>query len=804
MSTYYEHWPIEQKWIKKWERNQSHSINLVNATRPYYNLLAIPYPYPGGLHLGNLYAFTGSDIHGRFMRAKGYDVFQPIGFNAFGIQSENTAIKENTHPEQLIKDTIQNCWHKQLRRIGAMFDWSHIINTTDPDYYRWTQWIFIRLFKSGLVYQREASINWCSDCRKPIADWNIHDQRCKRCHSQITRKAIHQWYFKLSAFADQLMESIDTLEWPDRIKDIQKKWIGRHSSVRVHFPVHGTQLHLEVITDRPELLWGTAAVIISADHPQLAEIVTPSQRSAVTNYILTASLPDPEVEQKPASSGHGINTGGFCINPVNDEKIPVWVSTCASISGGTGAVLCVPAHNHQDYAFAQINQLSIRQVIEPLDITTTNPAVYTGHGILLNSGEFTGTFSHQARKNIIEWLEINGKGRQSVQYQLQDWCVSRQRYWGTPIPLIHCPTCGILPVPEDQLPVLIPHDHPFKPAISGKLPLERSDISVHTSCPSCHGPAQRETDVCDHFLDTAWYFIRFPNTHIHTTAFDPATTAKWLPVDMYIGNHEQIFRHILYARFLTKALKIMDFIEFDEPFRRLQTHGLIRKDGLVMSLDLNNTISPDEYIVQYGADTLRLYLMLLSPYPKGGNIRDISIKGAHRFIKRLWNYMTGTRFSLNPNPSIDLKRFVHRKIKNVTDDIQCFHYNTAICSLMELLNALIAHETDYLDFAFIMLQLTAPFAPFITHELWERLGGEGLVGDLAWPNYDESLIQEKILPILLQVNGKTRSRVMAQRGLDQDQVIARAKADQRLVRWIEHKRLTRVVFIPDRLINFVI
>lgn len=798
-----DHQAIEAKWTKHWMETGAFQPDLKGAKKPYYNLMMFPYPSAEGLHVGNVFAFVGSDIHARFMRANGYTVFEPMGFDAFGIHSENFAIKINTHPAKLIPSNIQN-FTAQLQRLGAMFDWSHQVSTTDPAFYKWTQWIFIQLFKAGLAYQKDAPVNWCPSCNTVLSAEQAEGGSCERCGSVVEQREMRQWFFKITAYAQRLLDNLAWIDWSEVTKSAQERWIGRSEGAEVDFSVVGHPDKLRIFTTRPDTLWGATYMVLAPEHPLINEITTTEQQASVQNYIQSAGSKSAMEREDATREKTGVFTGAYSTNPVNGERIPIWVSDYVLITYGTGAIMAVPAHDTRDFEFATLFDLPIVRVIS-LDGTDAALAeAFIGEGVIINSGPFDGMNSLEAKGKVSGWLEEQGIGTRKVNYRLRDWCISRQRYWGPPIPMIYCDVCGVLPTPEDQLPVLLPELEDFKPDGSGKSPLARHASFVHTTCPSCGGPARRETDVNDNFLDSAWYFFRYPSADKDDVAFDAELTEKWLPVDMYIGGNEHAVLHLMYTRFLTMALKDMGLISFEEPFKKFRAHGLLIKDGAKMSKSKGNVVNPDAYLEEHGADTFRTYLMFLGPYQEGGDFRDTGINGVKRFYERLWRYGTQTAFSKDPVTDRKALALLHRKTKEVTQDMERLQYNTAIARLMELLNGLQDADSHHREGFSRLLQLSSPFAPFVTQELWSRIGGQGLVCDTLWPAWDEALIVEETITYVVQVNGKVRDQITLPPESTQNEVEQAAFASEKVTQWTQHKEIAKIVFVPNRLVNIVV
>ena len=806
----YDHGAVEARWIERWESEGTYEVDLEAARKPYYNLMMFPYPSAEGMHVGNVFAYTGADIHGRYMRAKGFDVFEPMGFDAFGIHSENFALKINTHPGRLIPENIAN-FTRQFKRLGAMFDWRHEVQSTDPDYYRWTQWIFIQLFKAGLAYQKEAPVTWCPSCNTVLAAEQAEGGVCERCDAQVEQRNMRQWFFRITAYARQLLENLETIDWSETTKTAQRRWIGRSEGAEVDFPLADHDEKLSVFTTRPDTLWGATYMVLAPEHPFVDVVTTEAQREAVDAYVKESGRKTAIEREDVTREKTGVFTGGYAVNPVNDARIPIWISDYVLMTYGTGAIMAVPAHDGRDFEFARAFDLPIVQVISGSEDTTNGHGgaavleeAYTGEGTMINSGPFDGTHSTAGVGAVTDWMEDRGVGKRQVNYRLRDWCISRQRYWGPPIPMIHCEACGVVPVPEDQLPVVLPHVEDFRPDGTGRSPLARDPSFLKTTCPVCGGPAKRETDVNDNFLDSAWYFFRYPSSDRADVVFDPEMTERWLPVDMYVGGNEHAVLHLMYTRFITMALHDIGLFSFSEPFKKFRAHGTIIRSGAKMSKSKGNVVNPDEYLDRFGADAFRTYLMFLGPYQVGGDFQDAGINGVRRFYDRLWRYATGTDFSEAPVEDPELLALLHGRTRDVTEDMASFQYNTAIARLMELLNGLQNASSHYLEAIGRLLQLAAPFAPFISQELWTRLGHEGMVCDAPWPEYDPSLIVSATIEYVIQINGRVRDRLERPPGTPREEIEQAAFASERVRQWTDGKESVRNIFVPDKLLNIVV
>jgi leucyl-tRNA synthetase len=813
---------VERKWQQRWEEqgtNQWTAEQLRTAEKPFYNLMMFPYPSAEGLHVGNIYAFTGADIFGRFKRLQGHQVFEPIGFDAFGIHSENFALKQGINPMELIPRNVER-FTKQLRRGGLMYDWSHTVDTTRPEYYKWTQWIFLQLFKAGLAEKKEAPVNWCPSCNTVLSNEQVVGGLCERCDTPVEMRFLSQWFFKITQYAARLLENLKTLDWSDTTRKAQENWIGRSEGAELQFPIArpkvaedrhapaGIQAEkpvIRVFTTRPDTVFGATYMVLAPEHPLVAQLTTDEQRAAVDEYRRQASAQDLVTRKKTDKTKTGVWTGGYAVNPATKQEVPVWIADYVLMEYGTGAIMAVPGHDERDYEFARQFGLPIVRVVagEGDDADTALAEAYTGPGRLVNSGQFDGMEVAESRRAVTEWLAGMGLGEQRINYRLHDWTISRQRYWGPPIPILYCDACGIVPVPEDQLPVELPFIPDYKPDASGISPLARHEEWYRTTCPSCGGAARRETDVSDTFLDSAWYFLRYPSTDHDAVPFDPQITKKWLPVDSYIGGNEHAVLHLLYARFITMALKDMGHIHFEEPFTRFRAHGLIVKEGSKMSKSRGNVVVPDEYINDWGADTIRTYLMFLGPYQEGGDFRDSGISGPYNFLTRLWDSVLT---SVDRPLEAAVEQKLHATIKKVTEDLESLSYNTAIAAMMEYLNVVrTGGRTPERAAVEPLIRLVAPFAPHLAEELWERLGHtESIFVEARWPSFDADKAVADTVEFVVQVNGKVRARMEMARGIAESEARDAALADEHVQRWIEGKQVRKTIFVPDRLLNLVV
>ena len=799
----YDHQQVEDKWRQRWHETQAFSTDLHRARDPYYNLMMFPYPSATGLHVGNLFASVGSDIHGRYMCARGRDVFEPFGFDAFGMHSENYAIRTGRHPRDQVPESIGR-FREQMQRMGTRVDWGREVDTTDPSYYRWTQWIFLKLHAAGLMYQKEAPVNWCPDCRTVLADEQAAGGHCERCDSEVTQRPMVQWFARITEYAERLLNNLEWVDWSDVTRKAQQQWIGRREGAEVLFEVEGMEDRISTFTTRPDTLWGVTFLALAPENPLVECLCTEEMRPAVEAYV--GAVPPPGSSERRENRGEptGVFSGKWATHPATGQQVPVWVADYVLTDYGTGAVMGVPAHDHRDLAFARAFELPIKGVIEPEGDEGPPDAAYVGPGTVVDGGPFTGMESRGAAAKVGEWLKERGNGGPVVRYRLRDWCISRQRYWGPPIPIVHCEACGAVPVPPEELPVLLPDIEEFKPDGSGESPLARSEAFVRCPCPRCDRPARRETDVSDNFLDSAWYFLRYPSTDRDDVAFDPELTRKWVPVDMYIGGKEHSVLHLMYTRFVMMALHDMGLVEFEEPFTRFRAHGHLLQGGAKMSKSKPNTVGPEAYVKRYGADTLRTYLMFLGPFQQGGEFSDRGIAGVRRFYERLWLYATTAPLTKGEIADRDISVMLHRQVEVITRAIETLHYNRAVAVLMELLNGLTEARIHYARSLDVLLRLVAPFGPFMAQELWERRGHGGLIEAAGWPESDAEAVLPDAIEWVIQVNGKVRDRMELAPGAADDEAAKAAQARERVSQWTEGRKILRVVVVPDKLVNVVV
>jgi leucyl-tRNA synthetase len=797
---------VEKKWRGVWERKKLWKVDIKKAKRPYYNLMMFPYPSAEGLHVGNVYAFTGSDIHGRFQRMQGFDVFEPMGFDSFGIHSENFAIKKGIHPKV---QTAKNIKHftEQLKQLGSLFAWDHAVTTSEPEYYKWTQWLFLQLYKAGLVYRAKAPVDWCPSCKTVLADEQVINGKCERCSSEVLQKETEQWFFKITKYADRLLKNLETIDWSERTKIAQKNWIGKSYGINLDFEIENSSEKISVFTTRVDTIFSGTFLILAPEHPLARRITTPGQKGEVERYLLEASKKNELERTEVDKNKTGVFTGAFAINPANKERMPVWIADFVLASYGTGAVFA-DAHDERDFEFAKQYGIPLRVSLRPKDDVLWEKVrnlevCYPEEGTLVNSMQFDGLSSAQAREKISEWLEKEGAGKRTANYHLRDWLISRQRYWGPPIPIIYCAKCGTIPVPEKDLPVKLPFVKDYRPEGTGKSPLASVQSFVNTKCPQCKGPAQRETDVSDTFLDSAWYFFRYPSSSYKKGPFDETITAKWLPVDMYIGGQEHAVLHLLYTRFVTMALHDLGFADFEEPFKKFRAHGLITKEGAKMSKSKGNVVNPDEYFTKYGADTVRMYLMFIGPLAEAGDWSDKGIVGISRFLNRVWTLAQEMKEEKPAGQGLETVR--HKTIKKMTEDIQGLRYNTAIAALMEYLNEISGKKAEAsLEDLETLLILLSPLAPYLPEELWSQLGHKTSVHNQPWPVYDPAAFKQETVRIVLQVDGRVRDVLELPQNISETEVRELALRSEKIRRWVADKQIRRIVFVPGRLLNIVL
>lgn len=797
----------ERHWQALWERKKLYDVNLKDSKRPkYYNLVMFPYPSGDKLHIGHWYNFGPADSWGRYRRMKGDNVFEPMGFDAFGLPAENYAIKTGIAPAT---STAANVAYmiKQLKELGAMYDWSQTVNTSEPDYYKWTQWLFLQMYKRGLAYKKKAPVNWCPGCKTVLANEQVQDGICDRCKSEVTKKNLEQWFWKIKDYAEKLLD-YKGLDWPEKTKLMQENWIGKSEGVNIDFKLAGSDDVLTCYTTRPDTIYSVTFVVIAPEHPWVMEAVRGTKYEKPVKAMIEKIKKQTDIER--TSEGGKDKLGAFLgqvvINPATGAKIPVYVANFV-LMYGTGVVMA-DAHDQRDFEFARKYKIPLKFVISqdgkphaPKDADSA----YVDDGILFNSGIFSGQSNRDALPKIADWMVKEGFGKKTVNYRLRDWLISRQRYWGAPIPIINCKKCGEVTVPEKDLPVILPRIKNYKP--KGKAPLATSPSFMKTKCPQCKGPALREPDTMDTFVCSSWYFLRYPCATLKNKPFDPAVLKQWGPVDMYIGGPEHACMHLLYARFVNQVLYDAGHVPFKEPFRRLVHQGMVTKDGAKMSKSRGNVVSPDEFVRHHGSDVFRMYLMFMGPFTQGGDWNDKGISGISRFVQKFWKVMTGDTIS---HVSPGMRSRVHRTVKKVTEDIEAMHFNTAIAALMELMNEASKEGLD-MESKKTVVKLIAPMAPHLAEELWSHLNGTppsskkwASVFDSDWPIYDPKLTVDDTIELVIQINGKVRATVGAAATISKDDALKLARLQDNVRRHLESVTVVKEIYVPGKLVNFVV
>ena len=802
---------IEKKWQKRWEDEKLYSFDTTKRDNKYYVLEMFSYPSGAKLHVGHWYNYGPSDTFARYMRMSGKEVFQPMGFDAFGLPAENYAIKTGIHPKD---STLKNIatMEKQLKAMGASFDWDYEIKTCMPDYYKWTQWLFLQFYKHGLAYRKEAPVNWCPSCNTVLANEQVVDGCCERCGTTVVRKNLTQWFFKITAYAEELLSGLDKIDWPEKTKAMQRNWIGKSTGGEITFTCESGD-KFSVFTTRADTVFGVSYVILAPEHPLVDKLTTPEHKAEIDAYKLACSKAT-EIERLSTSRKKtGAFTGAYCINPVNGKRVPIWIGDYVLYSYGTGAVMGVAAHDERDYDFAKKFGLDIVRVIKSAD-GSNDDLPYCEHGVLVNSSKYDGMTTDEAKVAIVKDLEKQGMGALKTNYRLRDWLISRQRYWGCPIPIIHCPHCGEVPVPEDKLPVELPYNVDFTP--DGKSPLLKCDEFMNTTCPICGAPAKRDPDTLDTFVCSSWYYLRYPDAHNDKQAFDPEIINKMLPVDKYIGGAEHACMHLLYARFFTKALRDMGYLKFDEPFTSLVHQGVILgPDGNRMSKSKGNVISPDEYVSKYGSDAFRMYLMFGFSYIEGGPWNTSGLESIVRFMERVERLVRksidlGAKKGEYGKAEKDLDFVRHNTIKRAGEDLKVFSFNTAIARLMEFVNAMYKYlDLPVVNTAFLrecvedFVLLIAPFAPHFGEELHEMLGHKESVFECSYPTCDEKALVRDEYEMAVQINSRVKAKIVVPADADNAAIEAMALADDNIKAALGQLKPVKVIVIPKRIVNIV-
>ncbi len=805
---------IDRKWQERWERDGLYRVEDGDSRPKWYELTMYPYP-SGDLHIGHWYAMAPSDAHARFRRMQGYNVLHPMGFDSFGLPAENAAIRQQIHPYDWTVGNIKNMTN-QLRSMGAIYDWTRQISTMEPEYYRWNQWIFLQLHKAGLSYRANAPVNWCPTDQTVLANEQVIDGKCERCDTPVARRDLEQWFFRITKYADELLDFSGVIDWPERIKTLQENWIGRSEGVDISFDISHLGIEekeIRTFTTRIDTIYGVTFMVLAPEHPLVRKITTGEQQDAANRYIDQARRQSEIERLSTEREKTGVFTGAYAVNHLNGEQVPIFVGDYVLLSYGTGAVMGVPAHDQRDFDFAKKYNLPVNVVIAPPDWDGSDlDSAYLEAGTQVNSGPFDGMPSSQGIKAIAEHVEEHSWGSRTVSYRVRDWLISRQRYWGTPIPVVYCDPCGTVPVPEEDLPVLLPRDAEFRP--TGESPLASNEEFVNTSCPACDKPARRETDTMDTFVDSSWYQLRFTSPDYDDAPFNPEAMKTWNPVDQYTGGAEHAVMHLLYTRFFTKALRDVGLLDFNEPFLRLFNQGTIIAEHHKMSKSRGNVIAPDPYVQSLGADVVRIYLMFLGPWDQGGDWTDSGINGMTRWANRVWDIAQRDSSQLgngDPKAVRDLTRATHKTIRKVVTDIERFHFNTALAAMMEFSNALGSFwDAKSVDAAAwdsavdTLLVLLAPIAPHITEELWERRGNAYSIHNQPLPAWNEELAADELITLVVQVNGKVRDKLTVAADISEEDAKKSALDSPRVQAHVDGKQVRQLVYVPGRLVNVVV
>ncbi len=820
---------VEEKWQRIWNENRYFNVTHKSKRPKYYVLEMFPYP-SGKIHMGHVRVYTIGDVIARYKWMNGFNVLHPMGWDAFGLPAENAAVKRGVHPAKWTFSNIEEM-KSQLKRMGYSLDWEREVTTCIPEYYKWEQKFFIELYKKGLVYKKKAPVNWCPTCHTVLANEQVEDGLCWRCSSEVEQKELSQWFFKITAYAEELLEDLKQLQggWPERVIIQQKNWIGKSVGAEIDFKISGLEKNIKVFTTRPDTLFGATFMSLAPEHPMVLELVKgTSKEQEVIDFIEKTKKIDKRKRSAEDFEKYGVFTGRYCINPVTQEKMPIFVANFVLMEYGTGAVMAVPAHDQRDFEFAKKYNLPIKVVITPRDTTIKAEdldSAYTGEGILIDSGKFTGISNEDAKQKIVDYLEEKGVAKKAINYRLRDWNISRQRYWGAPIPIIYCDKCGVQPVPEEDLPVILPLD--IKTYPDGRSPLPDHDEFVKTTCPKCRGMARRETDTMDTFVESSWYFARYTDAKIDSAPFNPEALKYWMPVDQYIGGIEHAILHLLYSRFFVKALRDLGYFDFDEPFKRLLAQGMVLKDGAKMSKSKGNIVDPNEMLDKYGADTTRLFILFAAPPEKELDWSDSGIEGAHRFLHRVWKLGMELKNRVLPTgPAIDIKgdiskparelRFKeHVTLKKVTSDIEeKYQFNTAIAAIMEFLNEIQGKkdvisdsqgDTQVLSSAWsTLLNVLYPMAPHICEELWSQIGYKTPLAKCSWPQHREDALEKDEVLIVVQVNGKLRARITVPNNCSKGEIEKIALKNENVKKHITGKDVKKIIVIPGKLVNVVV
>jgi leucyl-tRNA synthetase len=803
MTTFYDHQKLEKKWQAEWERSGQNLAGELKGEKKYI-LDMFPYPSADGLHVGHPESYTATDIMARYYRFKGCNVLHPIGFDAFGLPAENYAIKKGVHPKIKTQENMET-FRRQIKSLGFSYDWSREIITSSPDYYRWTQWLFLQLYKKGLAYKKQAPVNWCDSCKTVLANEQVVDDKCERCENEVIQKDLEQWFFKVTDYAEELLEKIADLDWSEALKATQKNWIGKSEGAEIKFNVQHLTFNIQVFTTRPDTLFGATYLVLAPEHGIIKDLRPEIENwDEVEKYVNQARLKNKLERTDLVKEKTGVELKGIrAVNPATKKEIPIWLADYVLTDYGTGAIMAVPAHDQRDFEFAKKYNLPMVEVIEGGE----KGKCYVGEGKLINSDKFNGLSSEEAKDKIIKFVG----GKKQVQYKIRDWLVSRQRYWGAPIPIIYCDKCGTVPVPEKDLPVVLPDDVDFKP--TGESPLKSSKSFNNVKCPNCGGAARREADTMDTFVCSAWYFLRYADAHNQKEAFSKKAVKYWLPVDLYIGGMEHAVGHLIYSRFIVKALRDLGHLKFDEPFLKMRNQGIIlAEDGRKMSKRWGNVINPDEVVEAYGADTMRMYEMFMGPLEDMKPWSQQGIIGIRRFLEKVYKYIN-SKSEIKRTKQIqnsefknqEIEKLLHKTVKKVTEDIEALKFNTAISSMMEYMNFVTRHSslvTQEQSEKFLII--LSPFAPHLAEELWESLGHKESIFTAKWPDYDKKLIMDEEIIVAVQINGKLRGEVKVARGSSQKEIEKSARSLANVKSHLQGKEIKKVIYLQDKLINLVV
>ncbi|TSC96172.1 MAG: leucyl-tRNA synthetase [Parcubacteria group bacterium Athens1014_10] len=807
----YEAQKIEKKWQAIWNKIGINKTSEDNKKSKFYCLDMFPYPSGEGLHVGHMRGYTYSDVIARKRLMEGYNVLHPMGWDAFGLPAENYALKTGVHPRISTEKNI-SIIKEQLKNAGYLYDWQKEVNTSQPEYYKWTQWLFLQFYKKGLAYKKMALVNWCPSCQTVLANEQVKDGKCERCCSEITKKELNQWFLKITQYADRLIEDLDLVDWPEKVKIMQRNWIGRSYGVEFEMPIldeKGGQKEevIRVYTTRVDTVFGMTYAVLSPEHPLVESLTAESRKKEVEEYIKQAKEKTEIERMSEEKEKTGVFTGAYALNPFNQKQVPVYIGDYVLAEYGTGAIMAVPAHDQRDYFFAEKHSLEIIEVIKSEDgRSTIENGAFEEDGVLIESEKFNGLSSERAQEEMTKWLEDKGIGFGTKKYKLRDWLISRQRYWGVPIPIIYCEHCGEIPVLESDLPLVLPEIEDFKP-LGEKSPLAKAEKFVKTKCPKCGAEAKRETDTMDTFVDSAWYYLRYVDPKNSEEIFEKKKIKYWLPTDLYVGGIEHAVLHLLYARFFSKIMFDLGIIEFEEPFLKLFNQGMIYRNGEKMSKSKGNVVNPNEFFIKYGADTMRLYELFMSPPEQDAEWQDRGVIGVYRFLNKVWDLVSQQLATNNQRPNLEIEKLRHQTIKKVSEDIEKFKFNTMIACLMEYVNKLTTYNLQLTTHDLeILILLLAPLAPHLSEELWHQLKGlpeEKTIFEEKWPDYNPDLIIDETIELIIQINSKVRDKMEIKINISEEEVKKMVLEREKIKKWLENREIKKIIYINNRLINIV-